>query len=268
LTGVEYAHRTWNPVVGCSPVTVECVSCFAATAHERVYWRPGDPKFHQVRVMHERFDEPLRWRKPSRVLVSTMGDVFHESVPQADLDQIVARLIVPQIRREFPQHRFLVTTKRAERMARTLSFTSREEDPNLWLGVSAGCGATYHELSAPLLRMHCRKWLSMEPLIEPFEFDPSPYDWVVVGGESGAQDRARACAMAWVEEVIERCREAGVPVYVKQMGTWWAHNVNPIWKTNEPAGRRGENIEAWPEPLRVREFPVDMLIPERWEVAG
>jgi len=267
LTGVEYAHHTWNPVVGCSPIVLECVNCFAAAAHERVYWRPEDPKFHQVRVLRERFDEPLRWRKPSRVLISTMGDIFHESVPQADVDQIVARLIVPQIRREFPQHRFLVTTKRAERMARTLAFTNREEDPNLWLGISAGCGATYRELSAPLLGMECRKWLSMEPLIEPFEFDPTPYDWVVIGGESGARNRVRPCAIWWVQDVVERCRAACVPVYVKQLGSWWATHSWPTLKTEKPPGRRGQNIEAWPEPLRVREFPADMLIPEQGEVA-
>ncbi|MGW1870965.1 DUF5131 family protein [Streptomyces mauvecolor] len=77
------AGASWNPVTGCSEVSEGCAHCYAKTFAER--WRgvPGHP-FEQgfdIRLWPDRLGLPLRWRKPRRVFLNSMSDLWHDAVP-------------------------------------------------------------------------------------------------------------------------------------------------------------------------------------------
>ncbi len=89
-TSIEWATDVWNPVTGCSPVSEGCANCYAARFAKRLAGRCGYPKDEPFRVtLHpERLGEPLRWRKPRRVFVASMGDLFHKDVPDEFIDEV------------------------------------------------------------------------------------------------------------------------------------------------------------------------------------
>lgn len=136
-SGIEWTQRTWNPVVGCTPVSPGCLNCYAATMARRLeaMGRPeyvgltvrkdensleagggrGRDVFNgTVRCLDDRLTEPLRWRKPSMVFVNSMSDLFHEAVSFEYIDRVFAVMAL------CPQHTFQVLTKRPERMAEYL----------------------------------------------------------------------------------------------------------------------------------------------------
>lgn len=106
-TGIQWTDETWNPVTGCDRVSPGCAHCYAAAIAKR-FW--GDRKFEDVQFHPERLGQPLRWRKPRRVFVDSMGDIFHESVTDEQLDRIFAVMALTQ------EHTYQVLTKRPERM--------------------------------------------------------------------------------------------------------------------------------------------------------
>ncbi len=107
--------KVWNPVTGCSKVSQGCKNCYAERIAER-FW--GERAFTDVQCHPERLDQPLRWRKPCRVFVNSMSDLFHEAVPVEFIDQVFAVMAA------CPQHIFQVLTKRPQRMLDYLRDTS------------------------------------------------------------------------------------------------------------------------------------------------
>jgi protein gp37 len=171
--------------------------------------------------------------------------------------------------------------------------------PNVWLGVSVACQDDADKLIPTLLRCPAAvRFISAEPLVGPVDLthcqpsgdwfinaldglwrgkfetathvvtavvqiEPTPLHWVIVGGESGPG--ARPCDVAWIRSIIEQCKEAGVPCFVKQVGSnprghaQWEHpdnegrGVDPELSPLE--SRKGGDPEEWPSDLRTREFP-------------
>jgi protein gp37 len=131
-TAIQWADATWNPLRGCSRVSAGCVHCYAETDAAR-FSGPGQPyeglaRFvttpaggrearwtGEIRLIEEHLDDPLRWKRPRRIFVNSMSDLFHEKVPDEWLDEIFARMALA------PQHKYLVLTKRAARMRAYLS---------------------------------------------------------------------------------------------------------------------------------------------------
>jgi protein gp37 len=123
-TSIEWSDKVWNPIRGCSLVSAGCQSCYAMKMAHR-FSGPGQPYegltrlgakgpiwTGKVRTVPEKLDEPLRWRKPSRVFVNSMSDLFHEDVPFSYIDEVFAIMAAAR------KHTFQVLTKRASRMAR------------------------------------------------------------------------------------------------------------------------------------------------------
>jgi protein gp37 len=111
-TGIEWTDATWNPVTGCTEVSPGCDHCYAKTFAER--WR-GTPGHHfengfDVTLRPSMLELPLRWRKPRRIFVNSMSDLFHKDVP----DEYIARVFA--VMALAPQHTFQVLTKRHARM--------------------------------------------------------------------------------------------------------------------------------------------------------
>ncbi len=196
---IEWTDATWNPVLGCSPISPGCTICYAMRLagtrlknhRSRVgLTRPSKagPVWNgKVRFYAEALLQPLRWRRPRHVFVVAHGDLFHEAVPDDWIDQVFAVMALA------PQHTFQVLTKRAERMRAYLQpFDQRRADslgtrvielgyhgpleclrwplPNVWLGVSVEDQARADERIPLLLDTPAAlRFLSAEPLLGPID---------------------------------------------------------------------------------------------------
>jgi protein gp37 len=254
-TGIAWTDATWNPVTGCAKVSVGCTHCYAEREWPRLSapGRSGSSvyqgrKFTDVRCHEERLDQPLRWKRPRRIFVNSMSDLFHEDVPDDFLDRVF------KVMQTARQHTYQVLTKRPERMQRFLS--ERVSVPaftgpfpamarHIWLGVSVENQAAADERIPPLLATPAAvRLVSAEPLLAPVDLSPwlvadmgdrgrprlNLLHWVIVGGESGP--KARPCEVAWVRSIVEQCQTAGTACFVKQLGAQprgdctfrWAHD--------------------------------------------
>lgn len=263
---IEWTDQTWNVVTGCTPVSPGCDHCYAETFLHRWHGIPGHPftTGFAPTVHPRRLDEPLWWRTPRRVFVAALGDLFHAKVPDEFVVEVFVRMWWA------PEHTFQVLTKRHRRLGslvpriadhlRHIEADLAQVDcptpltwplPNVWLGVSAET-QQWADIRIPALLTTpaALRWVSCEPLLGPVDLRPwltSPggVDWVVVGGESGPG--ARPLDLAWLADLIDQCATTGVPVFVKQLGTAWAHQHGQRG--------RGDNVTTWPEWARRREFP-------------
>lgn len=259
-TSIEWTDMVWNPTTGCDRVSPGCDNCYALTMAARLkamgqakYERDGDPRTSGpgfgLTVHPDEIDAPLHWRKPRRVFVNSMSDLFHAEVPEDFIARVFATMA------QAPQHAFQVLTKRPQRMAAVFDgglapevevsilddhprapLTADGEDylipgvwdedgmawplPNVWLGTSIE--SNRYAFRADHLRATpaAVRWISAEPLLGPLdELDLTGIDWLVAGGESGP--RARPMHPDWVRDLRDRCGESGVAFFFKQWGAWW-----------------------------------------------
>lgn len=267
-TSIEWTDEVWNPVTGCSKVSPGCAHCYAETVHERrldgrhgyppfMPWTPGNAE-HNVTLRPDRLDQPLRWRKPRRVFVNSMSDLFHEEIP----DEFIARVF--GVMAQCPQHTFQVLTKRPERMRDLLTRWARPVDPsnccdgcvvcwldhsaqfplpNVWLGVSIENRRFVHR--ADLLRETpaAVRFISAEPLLGPLvaylRSPTSPCRWwrgneleETEPGDYGLNladidwlivggesgPRHRPIRSQWVRDLRDSARRDGVAFFFKQWG--------------------------------------------------
>lgn len=242
---IEWTDETWNPTVGCSKVSPGCDGCYAIgvaarqmqDAHRGLTIRTpsGVDWTGEVRQLPDRLDTPLRWRKPRRVFVDSMSDLFHRDVPASFVARVFSTMD------EARKHTFQVLTKRPHRMRRLLDHggdvrldLDEMRDalasvggavqldwplPNVWLGTSIE--SDWYTFRADHLRNTpaAVRFLSLEPLLGPLpSLDLTGIDWVIVGGESGPS--ARPMHPQWVREIRDRCVDAGVAFFFKQWGAW------------------------------------------------
>lgn len=317
MSKIQWTDETWNPTVGCTRVSPGCEHCYA----ERVAHR-GMQEAHRglttergrwngsVKLLPDRLEQPLHWRKPRRVFVDSMSDLFHEDVQDSFIDRVFAVMAMT------PLHAYQILTKRPERMReyligcsadRIINAAVRQHDASLprssrvseavwelgeeWplsnvqLGVSAEDQARLDERVPHLLATPAAvRFLSLEPLlgpVDPTRVDAAAFDaessgialdalrggrlsatpwhinWVIVGGESGPG--ARPCDVDWIRSIVRQCRAAGVPCFVKQLGSYAILDPRydrrlPGW-TRKLRDPKGGDWNEWPEDLRVREFP-------------
>ena len=266
-TKIEWCDEVWNPVTGCTKVSAGCKNCYAERMAKRLGGRfgyPPAPDQFQVTLHPELLDKPARWRKPRRVFVNSMSDLFHPDVP----DEFIWRIFETMTRGN-RRHTYMILTKRPERMLswfnnfqeRFWHYHAPDEpqrefvsalwpDPCLWLGVSVEDQKSANERLPILAQIPAAKrFVSCEPLLGPVDLAEwiSPcacgcdghgsIDWVIVGGESGPW--ARPMDLEWAESIVIQCQDVGIPVFVKQLGGY-------------PDKRN--RMEEWPEELRVRQW--------------
>lgn len=209
MTTIEWTDETWNPVTGCSKVSQGCKNCYAERLwpkveaaerrREHFEWQKVTPRaFTEIRTHPLRLDAPLHWKKPRRIFVNSMSDLFHEDVPDQFILQVfdVMRQCqngwTPVLGGEkgklVASHTFQILTKRPQRM---LDFCTRlrfaqndgrglylaESLPhngfnpmralrNVWLGVSVEDQATADERIPLLLQTPAAvRFISAEPLL-------------------------------------------------------------------------------------------------------
>lgn len=334
---IEWTDVTWNPTRGCGRVSPGCERCYAEKVAHR-FSGPGRP-YEGLVTMGKRgprwngeghfvldaLDAPLHWRKPRKVFVNSMSDLFFEKFSS---DEIAA---VFGVMAACPHHTFQVLTKRparaAEWFARNVDHLTECAESaarftgdsfasmffqgtawplsNVWIGVSIEDQQRADERLPQLLEIPATvRFVSYEPALGPVDFCATGVgdalsecdecngdancelcgglpriDWVIVGGESGAG--ARPFDLAWARSAVKQCQEAGVPVFVKQLGarpfvrkaTAGSFEHEQVIKggghfklrvVNMSVEReshlhlrdkKGGAMVEWPEELRVREFP-------------
>ena len=225
-SSIEWTDATWNPVRGCTKISEGCRHCYAATFAERFRGVSGHP-FEQgfdLRLVPEKLEQPKTWRRPRRIFVNSMSDLFHEEVPE----DFIAR--VGNVMREADHHVYQVLTKRPERMRNLLTGSLRwiGELSHVWLGVSVeNRRHGLPRLDALLKTPAALRFASMEPLLEDLgSFSLAGLDWVIVGGESGPGARPMQCE--WVRQIRGQCVRDGVPFFFKQWGGVRKHRTGRL----------------------------------------
>lgn len=211
---IDWTDYVWNPVTGCSKVSAGCANCYAER-HANRFW--GERKFTDIICHEDRLNYPMSIKKPSRIFVNSMSDLFHANVPGEFVEKVIWAIT------KCPQHQFIILTKRAERMKSFFDFYTAPL--NLIAGVSVEDQRSADERIPLLIETDVRyRAISAEPLlghITLVNLVPSTYqtiDWVIVGGESGPG--ARAMDEAWAIGLMNECRELGIPFYFKQWGEY------------------------------------------------
>lgn len=278
---IEWTTATWNPLTGCTRVSPGCANCYIDWAppfriERRHFTDTTGHRSHAigattgVRLHPERLSQPLRWKKPRKVFVNSLSDLFHDEVPDEYVAQVFAVMALA------PQHTFQILTKRHARMRSLLRSPSfghlvaeqgrqligdghdwlrvgamldGEPLSNVWLGVTVE-SQQYANLRIPALldTPAAVRFLSCEPLLgkvvlcrcdgaqyevqrHPFLVHPgcplhgaTRIDWVIAGGESGAD--ARPMHPDWARTLRDQSAAAGTAFFFKQWGEWrWAREA-------------------------------------------
>jgi protein gp37 len=211
LSTIEWTEATWNPVTGCSKVSAGCLHCYAERMAARLQ-AMGQKNYRNgflVTCHPQMLELPKRWKKPRLIFVNSMGDLFHEQVPLAFVQQCFA------VMRETPQHTYQLLTKRSRRLAEVVG--DLVWPANLWMGVTVESQAEVKRI-IDLRRVSAAvRFLSIEPLLGPIKkLDLSGINWVIVGGESGP--KARPMKEEWVVAIRDQCLQDGVAFFFKQWG--------------------------------------------------
>jgi len=269
-SAIEWTDSTWNPTVGCSVLTPGCTHCYAMRMAGRLE-KMGQQRYAgltsptkagpvwtgKVRVAPmDTLLQPLRWKRPRRIFVDSMSDLFHEEVHDGSIAYIFAVMALAT------QHQFQVLTKRGDHMQKFMRNESMQRLvwrliqeiydtdtdaahslfgtgeyhgakasggapwplKNIWMGVSVEDQDRAFRIDQLRETPAAKRFLSLEPLLGPITIDPAALrdmDWVIVGGESGPD--ARAMDADWARSLRDQCRDAGVPFFFKQ---WGEHNEN------------------------------------------
>ncbi len=221
---IEWTELTWNPIAGCEIVSPGCTNCYAMRMAARLQ-AMGMAKYAgttrksgkrhvwtgKVNTDRNALSAPLAWKRPQRIFVNSMSDLFQEKADVKFIRQVWS------VMQRAHWHSFQILTKRPERM---LDILSRAEFPtlaNVWLGTSVENEA-YLDRIEVLRRVPARvRFISFEPLLGPI-VDPDLTDihWVIAGGELGP--RARPMETWWVEELRDSCQRQSVAFFFKQWG--------------------------------------------------
>lgn len=271
-TKIEWTDLTVNPISGCSPLSEGCQNCYAARMAKRLAGRFGYDKTDPFRVTFHpgQIEKVLKIKKPKKIFVCSMGDLFHPDVPFDWVRQVT------DVMAQSPQHTYQILTKRPERMREyweESGWTDADEWPNVWLGVTAENQKTADERIPVLVDIPAAvRFVSAEPMLEKINLEglfgewcdykyacdegggdlggypascppgcegctPSPtryepgLDWVIVGAETGPG--VRPMNPDWARDVRDQCTATGTPFFFKKMSG-------------------GADI---PDDLMIREFP-------------
>lgn len=268
---IEWTERTWNPIVGCSIVSPGCIRCYAMRDAWRKHHNPKLPHYHGLtkkvnghpvwtgvvrRAPEHILLEPLRTRKPAMWFVNSMSDLFHESIPDDDIDDVFAVMAMS------PEHTFQALTKRPERMRAYLADRLSHNEielaaeklrptkgkpfspkhvlpwplPNVWLGTSVEDQTRADERRASLQVVAAGGWttfVSYEPAIGGVDWSGWEFlRWLISGGESGAG--ARPTHPDWHRAARDSCARNGIAYFFKQWGAWLPGQNDP-----HPLQKRG-----------------------------
>ena len=248
-TKIPWTDETWQPVVGCTKVSEGCTNCYAEKMACRLaymdkgkyvtvtmdYRKPGvfDGWNSGIFCDESALDKPLHWKKPRRIFVCSMSDLFHPSVPFEFIDKVV------DVFNKCPQHTGQILTKREKRLFEYSKYRDFKWPDNIIGMVTAENQKCADLRILPLLQCGFKTTgVSCEPMLGEIDltgfkpwwgtFEENQQDkglhQVIVGCESGP--KRRECKMAWVGDLVGQCQAANVSVFVKQLQL---PKVKPKW---------------------------------------
>ena len=275
-TKIAWANETWSPVIGCTKIAAGCKNCYAERMATRLATMPLQSYYRHVvqngkwngdvYCLENRLSKPLHWRKPRKIFVCSMSDLFHEKVNIGFLTHVFDTI------KACPQHIFQLLTKRPSRALEMMwgphgngwrYFGEGDYHKNIHFGVSCSTQADLNRMAEDFFPIPAAvRFLSLEPLLEPIRLDGvfikqrighSPgyfldvrpgLHWCVIGCESGSG--ARPCKDEWVISIVNQCNEAipRIPVFTKQLA-----RDGKAWKLTE------KNRNEWPD-WAVHEYPI------------
>jgi len=300
---IEWTEATWNPVVGCTKVSAGCANCYAEKMAYRLACM-GQEKYqvvisvdgglwnHKIFCDEATLDKPRHWRKPRRIFVCSMGDLFHPDVPES----FIAKVFNVIRERDYgngghPGHTFQILTKRPERAAELLPrlrfdpagegkvfFANRAIGlsltyllKNLWLGVTCENQATADKRIPQLLQIPAAvRFVSVEPMLGPVDLEyvkdytkPNRFCkyeriYALLGERSVLGHRITEEKLDWVIIGCETgpgrrpCKLEWVRDLIKRCD---AAKVPVFIKALLINGKVCKNIEQWPPDLQRREYP-------------
>ena len=219
-SAIEWTEATWNPTTGCDQVSAGCDNCYALRLATRLkamgsprYQVDGDPRTSgpgfAVQLHPETLDVPKRWRRPRRVFVNSMSDLFHARVPVDYVRQVFATIEAT------PQHSYQLLTKRSTRLRRLAPMLTWPA--NLWVGVSVESAEQLGRIQDLASVPAAVRFVSAEPLLGPLDgIDLTAVDWLIAGGESGRDHRP--VDPTWVRELRDECARTATAFFFKQWG--------------------------------------------------
>jgi len=250
-TKIEWATDVWNPITGCSAISEGCKNCYARRMARRLAGRYGYPKapnHFDVTFHIDKLEQPYRWKKPRKIFICSMGDLFHENVPYDWLWRVLDSAYDGE---SYHRHMFLFLTKRPDIMADKMDNWMRPKGlfrlpKRWWLGITAENQKRWDERCFFLDIPASKHFVSFEPLLGAVEIEsypcpqcnsllnpqiawPCPYcngrrfkwpDWVIAGPETGPGKRE--CKPEWIESLYDQCYEAGIPFFDKTKNNWLA----------------------------------------------
>ena len=215
-TKIQWTDEKWNPVTGCDPISEGCEHCYAKRfALSRLKNNPKYSNGFKVTCHEKELQTPYRWRKPRKVFVCSMADLFHEDVPYEFIDKIFETMI------DLDKFTFQILTKRPHPMVRWYDASRTAYFPdNVWAGVSVETQFYLSRRLCGLKKVLAKtNFVSLEPLLGPIDLQEKGWlqflDWVIVGGETGYG--ARPMKPEWAMDIRDQCVAAGVPFFFKRM---------------------------------------------------
>lgn len=287
---IQWTDHTFNPWRGCHKISEGCKNCYAEAL---VTKRQGLPVWGQDAARkvaaESTWQNPVKWNRDAardgvkrRVFCASLADVFEDYRGPDRLAISAARERLFALILSTPNLIWLLLTKRPENVRHMVPPAWLQAFPaNIWIGCTAenqdrAEQRVPHLLSVPAVV----RFVSYEPALGPVDWtrlrmlpvdsDPQAYlnaltghvagpddvlshhiDWLIVGGESGPG--ARPFNPVWADWAVSQCKTAGVPVFVKQMGS------NPTLRGGSGWGpikdRKGGEMAEWSAQLRIRQIP-------------
>ena len=254
---IGWADKSWSPVTGCRH---GCPYCYARRMAKRLAGRYGYPKDNpfQPTFHPDRLDEPAKCKKPSRIFVSSMGDLWGEWVPIDWQERVLLKTTWVRAR----HHRFLFLTKNPKGYRR-FNWQGRFRE-QLWIGATITNQADADKRIPELLETGGNTFVSLEPLLGPVDMDLWQYPaepgedsgvgfvpcacgghfiglgsasclrWIIIGAQTGPG--AVKPDRKWIVEIIGQADAAGIPIYIKA-------NITKIWPDL--------NFREFPEGLKL-----------------
>ena len=212
-TSIEWTDSTWNPVAGCAVLTAGCTNCYAMrmaarleamdVAKYRGLTRKSGTRHvwtGRVRLDEAALSIPLSWKKPRKIFVNSMSDLFHDDVPS----DFVAR--VWSVMAQTPRHTYQILTKRPDRMRAIVIQEALPVLPNVWLGASVEDARVLYRLDELRGTPAAVRFVSFEPLIGSvananLKKNSLGHSWRRVRASSQADGRkvgrGNSCALCW-----------------------------------------------------------------------
>ena len=216
-SAIEWTNATWNPTTGCTKISPGCKNCYAERLSPKLK-RWGIQKYRNNFEFTQHKSElqlPLKWRKPKKIFVNSMSDLFHEDAEMGFIEKSFMTMLAAN------WHTYQILTKRPDKMAEFSRIFYKlfgfPIPPHIWMGTSIEDNVSLFRIKE-LRKVKCyNRFISFEPLLEKLDkVNLKNIDWAIIGGESGPH--YRPVKEDWIWDLIKQCKKQKVKVFFKQWG--------------------------------------------------